>query len=117
MRLSTSVRYRIVIALLMVWIAFLMGPNLQQTFRKRHAPRNYSGAIVREQPLLTLQGHTRQVNRAAFSPDGTRIASAGGDADATVRIWDGLTGASLYTLSGHDRGVYNLAMSPDGKTL
>jgi WD40 repeat protein len=46
-----------------------------------------------------------------------RIASAGGDADATVKIWDSETGQLLRTLQGHDRGVYELAYSPDGKLL
>ena len=74
-------------------------------------------AIIRDQPLLTLKGHTRLVNRAAFSPDGARIASAGGDGDATVKIWNSQTAALLFTLKGHHRGVYNLAFSPDGKQV
>ncbi|MHB8625197.1 MAG: WD40 repeat domain-containing protein [Aggregatilineales bacterium] len=38
------------------------------------------------QCLATLQGHMNQVSAVAFCPDGTRIASGGGD--NTVRIWD-----------------------------
>ncbi len=38
-------------------------------------------------------------NRAAYSPDGTRIVTASDD--KTARIWDARTGAQLAVLSGH----------------
>src|SRR5258708_883614 len=85
--------------------------------RQRVPPPDFSGSVSTNQPLLVLKGHTRWVNRVVFSPNGTRLASAGGDGDATVKIWDSKTGELLRTLAGHDRGVYNVAFSPDGKMI
>jgi WD40 repeat protein len=46
--------------------------------------------------LLTLQGHTGDVWRVAFSPDGQRLASASG---GEVRVWDGQTGQQVLVLN------------------
>ena len=49
--------------------------------------------------LVTLKGHTDWVNRARFSPDGTRIVTAG--FDHTARLWKAATGELIATLAGH----------------
>ena len=46
-----------------------------------------------------LAGHVKEVYVVAVSPDGSRIASAGGDGKAMV--WDTATGQLLLTLAGH----------------
>ncbi|RPJ24401.1 MAG: hypothetical protein EHM33_17965, partial [Chloroflexi bacterium] len=62
--------------------------------------------------LLTLFGHSNQVERVAFSPDGERLVTA--SLDGTARLWDATTGAELLTLAGHASSVVSVAFSPDG---
>jgi WD40 repeat protein len=65
--------------------------------------------------LFSLIGHSDDVRQVIFSPDGTRLATAG--LDGTAKIWDASTGKELLTLSGHTGNVFGVAYSPDGKTV
>ena len=67
-----------------------------------------------DQVVQTFTGHAANITRAAFSPNGQRLATA--SLDGTVRLWDVATGAQLqlYAVSGR---VYDVEIAPDGRTL
>jgi WD40 repeat protein len=65
-------------------------------------------------PLKTFKAHTAAVTALAYDADGTRFASAGGD--AVARIWTS-SGAPLRTLTGHASALTSVAFSPDGKLV
>ncbi|HNO80219.1 MAG TPA: protein kinase [Phycisphaerae bacterium] len=62
----------------------------------------------------TLVGHTDNVYAVTYSPDGTRIATAGRD---TIRLWDAETFEEVVQLHGHSSFVWSVAFSPDGTQL
>lgn len=62
-----------------------------------------------------LEGHTRSIYDAAFSPDGKQIASA--SEDKSIRIWDVMTGECLWIMRGHTDAVFTASFSPDGKKI
>jgi len=54
----------------------------------------------------------------AFSPDGTVLATAGGNTeDFAIHIWEVASGREIGTLGGHSNIVWGVAFSPDGQML
>jgi WD40 repeat protein len=66
--------------------------------------------------ISTLTGHADHVWEVAFSPGGGRLASAAGDKDKTVRVWDWRAEKVVHTLE-HPAGVLSVVYSPDGKRI
>lgn len=62
-----------------------------------------------------LSGHDEAILFAAFSSDGSLLAT--GSADKTARIWDAAAGHRLATLRGHANAVTHLAFNHDGRTI
>ena len=67
--------------------------------------------IVNGEILTVMTGHRNRVSSVAFSPDGTRLASA--SQDQTVRVWDAASGKSVAELRGHTSHVTRAIFSPD----
>jgi WD40 repeat protein len=69
--------------------------------------------------LARLSGHSDYVRSIAFSPDGNRIAAAGGapQRDGEIKVWDVQSHQLLKTMQGHKDCIYSIAWSPDGKLI
>jgi RNA polymerase sigma factor (sigma-70 family) len=63
-----------------------------------------------------LSGHKSWAICTTFSPDGSKVFTAGGY-DPRAIIWDVKTGKQLHILESHKRSVDTLALSPDGRWL
>ncbi|GAM19507.1 hypothetical protein SAMD00019534_026820 [Acytostelium subglobosum LB1] len=76
-------------------------------------------AVFRVTPVTrcssSMEGHTEAVLNSAFSPDGTGLASVGGD--TTLRIWDINTQTPKLTCKGHTNWVLQVAWSPDNNKI
>ena len=64
--------------------------------------------------LCTFRAH-HSVRSLAWSPDGTRIVTAG-DSNA-VQVWDARSGLVMLTYNGHTNVVRAVAWSPDGTRI
>ncbi len=63
--------------------------------------------------LVTYTGHSNAVERIAWSPDGTRIASA--SYDGTVQVWNPSNGQQQLTYKGNGAPVWEVVWPPNGK--
>ncbi|MEO7205992.1 MAG: protein kinase [Steroidobacteraceae bacterium] len=73
----------------------------------------FQEARAADAQILALAGHMDTLNAAAFSADGTKIATASDD--QTARLWDAASGQEILVLRGHTAGVNSVSFSPDGR--
>ncbi|HEX3152349.1 MAG TPA: hypothetical protein VHR66_30020 [Gemmataceae bacterium] len=68
-----------------------------------------------------LKGPAFRVYGLAFSPDGTRLVSGGGNYSEAVPgelyVWDTATWKTVHALAAHEQMIYDVAVSPDNKRI
>ena len=71
--------------------------------------------------IKKLSGHSRRVWSLAFSADGTRLVSGGGEWETNVtgevRVWDTSSWKVVHEIAAHDDLVWAIAIAPDSKTF
>jgi WD40 repeat protein/tRNA A-37 threonylcarbamoyl transferase component Bud32 len=70
-----------------------------------------TGLVVPE----TIAAHSGRIVGLAYSPDRTRVASAG--IDGAIRVWDLPSRKQVAAMTGHPGGAYGVAFTPDGDRL
>jgi WD40 repeat protein/transcriptional regulator with XRE-family HTH domain len=64
--------------------------------------------------LQRLAGHHEAIMSVAFSPDGSRLASAGG---SQLLVWEVRSGAGVRALGPHPGGAFAVTWEPSGERL
>ena len=86
-------------------------PALMQTAKVwRVTPSREFLTLVNGPPIGFIEG-----TELAYSPDGTRLATA--SSDRTPKVWDATSGTLLFSLIGHTDLVTNIAYSTDGMRI
>ncbi len=73
------------------------------------------GRVVPQTNPAESVGHTNMVWQAAWSPDGSRLATC--STDGSIKVWAIPEKRLLRTLTGHEGVVIAVAWSPDGLSI
>ena len=65
----------------------------------------------------TLRGFELGAASVAFSPDGNRLATGAGAAEAAIHLWDVASWQEVLTLSAEGSSFWPTQFSPDGNTI
>lgn len=76
---------------------------------------DHISGLLRQEQRVIEDAHQRPILTAAWSPDGTRLASAG--QDQMIKIWDRQTRRLLANLQGHADWVRKIGFVGDGNRL
>jgi transducin (beta)-like 1 len=86
--------------------------------------RIWDASGASDEAKWVLAGHAKEIYCLEWSPTGPGTANpalppllATASFDATVRLWDPLTGRCLHVLARHTEPVYAIGFSPDGRFL
>jgi len=60
-------------------------------------------------------GHTGEISKVSFNPQGTKIITA--SADCTARVWSAETGEELQILEGHSDEIFSSAFNYEGDII
>ena len=89
--------------------------SFAQTTSSPPSPPMYARMAPIGNVFCIHRGHSGSVQTISWSPDGTRIASAGND--GSVQVWDAHAGDTLFTCQGHTGRIRSVAWSPGGRFI
>jgi len=75
----------------------------------------FAAGAIGERELLPLSGPHGDVAAVAFTTDGTRVITAGGD--GTVKVWDAVKGKLLARREAQGSAIHTVAVTAAGNTV
>jgi serine/threonine protein kinase len=97
--------------------------SIHESSHQGKQPANSTSTLPNNRPQsstptdikYTLTGHSAEVTKLSWSPNGTQLASA--SQDYSVRLWDLATQQNTLTYTGHTQGVLTVAWSHNNQLL